>query len=159
MPNAGDIVVPEHVTYPTPVQDSSPDNNSAGTAVTTTPSNGSTVCGASFVAPESGRVLVSFNGSFTIHSTGGTGQVHMGPQVREGSTVGSGTVVYNPSGDPGCKTGSSLAQTWSSGCSAMVDGLTAGDTYNVAAVFFTPDASGSPKIQYFSRQVSAIPLP
>jgi hypothetical protein len=135
------------------VENSSPDNSAAGVVVTTTPQNGATICGVAFVAPPSGKVRV--HGSFVFQLAGG--QVYMAPMVRNGSVVGSGTAVFTPSDDQGCKVGSNVAGIYAGGCSKLVDGLTPGASYNVAATFFTP-AAGSTTIQYFSRTVGADPL-
>jgi hypothetical protein len=137
-----------------PVQDSNGDNNGSPTAVTTTPNNGSTVCGVQFVAPPSGRVWIHFNAVF--QAAAGTGQLYMGPQVRTGSSIGAGIVTYNPSSDPGCKVGGNTTNIIAAGASVLVSSLTPGDVYNVAVTFFAISPSGL-TINYFSRQVSAEP--
>lgn len=156
---AGARVYASDVNRPVAVKAESPDN-ATGVSVSTTPQNGTSVCGVSFVAPPSGRVWVW--GQFTISAfTGGTaGQTYMGPQVRSGGTVGSGTVVPggDPSQDPGMKFGSNTAQTMSGGCGTMVDGLTAGSTYNVCATYFGAVLTGAVTMSYFSRAVGAFPL-
>lgn len=144
-----------------PVEASSPDNAS-GLTPTTGLQNGSTVCGASFVAPPSGRVRVHFTCTFStnVGSGGSAWQIYMGPAVRQGGVVGSGTLVYDPSGDPGCKVGDNVSSTKSGGCSAMVSGLTPGSTYNAAATFFGVSGTATGQlISYFSRQVGVDPLP
>jgi hypothetical protein len=153
----GDVVDISDVNLPNSVQDSNGDN-ATGVTVTTTPQNGATICGEAFTAPASGRVLIWFSGTFST-LVSGTGQHQMGPQVRSGATVGSGTVVFDPSVDPGCKVGSSVGQTLSAGCSILVEGLTAGSSYNVCATYFGATLGGTPTMSYFSRQVGAMPAP
>jgi len=158
MPAAGDIVAADHVTWPTPEQDANPDNQASAVAVTTSRALGATTCGTTFVAPASGRVQINFNCTFTIVSGTGT-QVYMGPMVREGSSLGSGNIMFDAGGDPGLKFGGNVNGTYSGGGTCIVESLTPGATYNITLTYFTPSVSGSPTIQYFSRQVSAIPLP
>jgi hypothetical protein len=138
-----------------PVQASNGDNNGSPTSVTTSTNNGSTVAGVAFVAPPSGRVMI--HGNFVFQRGAGTGQLYMGPQVRTGTTVGSGTVVYNPTSDPGAKVGGSGGDVYAGGVSVLVTGLTPGSNYNVSAVFFAISPS-SLTINYFSRQVIAQPV-
>lgn len=152
MPLAGDYVT----AYPAPVKDENPDNGSAVTVATTT-SNGATICGTTFVAPPSGRVQVWCSVVFqTLVS--GTGQMYFGPQVRQGGVVGSGTVQWAPTQDPGAKIGSNIAQVLAGSAVATVDGLTPGATYNVTAVWFGVGLGGTPQLSYFSRACGANPL-
>lgn len=138
-----------------PVQYDSSDNNASALATTGTPQVGTTTCGGTFVAPPSGKVMVTFNGVFQAGS--GTGQLYMGPQVREGSSGLTGTVVFNPSTDPGAKVGTSGTAVIAGGCSRLVTGLTPGATYHVAANFWNVSGSGPLTINYFSRSVAVYP--
>lgn len=131
-------------------QANSPDNNGAGITATT-PNNGTTTCGAAFRAPASGIVLVGSNVHWQQTTAGLT---NTGPQVREGSTVGSGTVVFDPSSDPGSKAGTNQQQIIAGDASAVVTGLTPGSMYNVCATVW---ASGGGTIMYFARRVWVIP--
>lgn len=124
--------------------------NSSVDITSTTPNNGGSPLGVSFVAPPSGRVFVYASGALQVVS----GQVAMGPQVRAGSTIGSGSVVYDPSADPGCKFGSSVAQTLNGYCGALVTGLTPGAAYNVCNTVF---ALTSGTARYFGRQAGVLP--
>jgi hypothetical protein len=152
MPNVGDYVTP----YPAAVKDENPDNGTAVTVATTT-ANGTTVNGAAFVAPPSGRVWVWCTVVFqTLVS--GTGQMYFGPQVRSGNSVGAGTVVWAPTQDPGAKIGSNVAQVIAGTAGTMVDGLTPGATYNVTSVWFGVGLGGTPQLSYFSRACGAHPL-
>lgn len=125
---------------------SSPDNNvSAITA--TTPNNGATVCGVAFRAPASGVVHIGCNVHFQL-TVSGSGS--FGPQVRDGSTVGSGTVIFDPSADPGSKVSMNVLQLLAGDASATITGLTPGNMYNLCATVW---ASGGGGIMYFARRV------
>lgn len=140
-----------------PVQYDSSDNNASPKSTSTSFQLGDTTCGGVFVAPPSGRVMVTFNGVFA--AAAGTGQLYMGPQVREGSSASTGTVVFNPTTDPGAKVGYSPASSSliiAGGCSRLVTGLTPGATYNVAAGYWNVSGSGL-TINYFSRSVAVYP--
>jgi hypothetical protein len=152
MPAAGDFITP----YPAAVKDENPDNGTAVTVATTT-SNGTTINGAVFTAPPSGRVQIYCTVVFqTLVS--GTGQMYFGPQVRVGNSVGSGTVQWAPTQDPGAKIGSNVAQVIAGSAVAIVDGLTPGTVYNVTSVWFGVGLGGTPQLSYFSRACGAIPL-
>jgi hypothetical protein len=135
-----------------PSQATSADNNVSGITATT-PNNGTTTCGVAFRAPASGTVLV---GSMVHYEQTTGGLTNAGPQVREGSTVGSGTVVFNPADDPGTKLGTNSQQVLAGDASAVVTGLTPGNMYNVCATVW---ASSGGTIMYFARRVWAIPQP
>lgn len=127
-------------------QASSPDNNGSGITATT-PNNGATVCGVAFRAPASGIVTVSSNTHWQQTTAGLT---NAGPQVREGSTVGSGTVFFDPSADPGTKIGTNQQQVIGGDASATITGLTPGNWYNACATVW---ASSGGTIMYFARRV------
>lgn len=140
-----------------PVQYDSSDNNASPKSTSSTPAVGDTTCGGTFVAPPSGRVQVTFNGVFA--AAAGTGQLYMGPRVREGSSATTGTVVFDPSSDPGTKVGYSPASAsliTAGGCSRLVTGLTPGATYHVHAVYWNVSGTGL-TLNYFSRSVAVYP--
>lgn len=83
-------------------------------------------CGVAFVAPMSGRVNIIYN----AQSSNTTGvSTFVSPVIREGATIGSGTVVSAASDDDAIIVQSSNEHR--SGASRLVSGLTAGSTYNV----------------------------
>lgn len=125
-------------------------NNGVGITATT-PNNGSTTCGVAFRAPASGVVHVGCNVHFQMTTAG---QANAGPQVREGSTVGSGTVFFDPSADPGSKVNTNQQQLIAGDASATITGLTPGAMYNVCATVW---ASGGGTILYFARRAWVIP--
>lgn len=83
-------------------------------------------CGTSFVAPTSGRVVITTSARCINSSTSGT---LVAPETRTGGTVGSGTVVESADDSIGCSHyGNSFARV---SASHLLTGLTAGSTYNV----------------------------
>lgn len=152
MPNAGDIIT----AYPAAVSDDNPDN-ATGVTVTTTAQNGATINGAAFTAPPSGRVMAWVTVTFQT-LVGGTGQMYFGPQIRQGSTVGSGTVQWAPTQDLGSKIGQNVAGTLAGTAMAMVSGLTPGTVYNVCSTYFGVGLGGTPTLSYFSRSCGVFPV-
>lgn len=125
--------------------------------------SGSTVCGTTFVAPESGNVLVLWSARFQCNSNSTRAAVSV--SVATGSTLGSGTVVSAASDDSSIETSQSPT-AGTSGTTApetriqasmfrRVTGLTAGSTYNVVVqkkVLSTGNGT------VFQRDVVVIPL-
>jgi hypothetical protein len=102
------------------VQDAS--DTSTSTSFTTADM---TTCGVAFTAAPSGKALVHFSARID-HSTAAPGIVSF--EVREGSSIGSGTVVLAASDDRRLEnhnTNQSMA-----GATVPVTGLTAGASYN-----------------------------
>jgi hypothetical protein len=155
VPAGGDIIYASDVTLPPPQQAaSSADENNAANS---TPAAGAVVVGVAFVAPPSGRVEVSIYGMFRLN-TPATAIAYVGAQVRAGATVNAGTLVLDPSSDPGCKVAASGAlNQWASGtASVILTGLTPGADYNVTAVHWV--TGSSPTMNVISRRVAAVPL-
>lgn len=152
---AGQIVEADDI--PTgSVQVDDPTNAASALSASSTPSLGTTTCGVAFVAPASGKARV--HGAFLFSISGsGSLQVFMGVMVREGATLGSGTIVFDPSADVGNKVGGAQTGVRAGGVSTLLTGLTPGASYNVTAVFFAP-AGTSPACQYFARSVGADPM-
>jgi hypothetical protein len=85
-------------------------------------------CGVAFVAPTTGRVLVYYDAELSNSSAAPTGSF-IAPVVRTGGTVGSGTTVHAASSDEVVAVRGTSAKR--AGAHLFVEGLTAGDTYNV----------------------------
>lgn len=122
--------------------------------------SGSTVCGTTFVAPESGNVLVLWSARFQCNSNNVRAAVSV--SVATGSTLGSGTVVSAASDDSSIET----SQSSTAGTTApetriqasmfrRVTGLTAGSTYNVVVQKKVLSAGNG---TVFQRDVVVIPL-
>jgi hypothetical protein len=84
------------------------------------------LCGVSFVAPQSGKVLIHW--AARLGNGSSPNRADCSPAIRAGSTVGSGT-SFQAAGD-----GTSITSIASAriGASTVVTGLTPGDTYNVS---------------------------
>lgn len=140
---------------PAPLKVSNGDNNVTPISATTI-SNGETVAGGTFVAPPSGRVEVSMNATWNMASGSAGNRLRLGPCIRRGATIGSGTVDFTPDSDPGTMVMSAISGTFAGGVSDIVTGLTPGTTYNATVVCWV-DAGSS--MNYFGRQISVVPLP
>lgn len=101
--------------------------------------------GLSFVSPSSGRVLVTIGTAMdgTVADTYAT----MGFQIRTGAVVGSGTIVY-AANDTDVVAHQGLSD-FSGSRTALVSGLTAGDTYNVQALYKLLSGTGT---AFFARR-------
>jgi hypothetical protein len=84
-------------------------------------------CGVAFVACTTGRAKIDWSAQLS-NGSAGVGAI-VAPVVREGSTVGSGTVVHAASLDEMLQVVGTSADRI--GTAILVEGLTAGDTYNV----------------------------
>lgn len=105
-------------------------------------------CGEVFVAPWSGRVLISWSASQTSSTTG---VIFISPVVRTGGTVGSGTVVLAASDDIAVVNAGTTSQR--AGCQHLLTGLTNGTTYNVRLEHRTNTGTANAS----SRSVAVIP--
>lgn len=155
MPAGGDIIYASDVTLPAAVQaQSSVDENNYGSAV---PGAGAQVVGVSFTGPPSGRAEMSIYGMIRLN-TPATAIAFLGVQLRTGLTLNAGTVVFDPSSDPGCKIAVSGAlNQWGAGtASVILTNLTPGDPYNAVSVHWVTGASQTMNV--ISRRVSVTPL-
>lgn len=83
-------------------------------------------CGVAFVAPTTGRVKIDYAALLSNTGTNGT---RVAPVVREGGTVGSGTIAV-ASSDANAVTNAAQFGILA-GRALLVEGLVAGSTYNV----------------------------
>lgn len=122
---------------------------------TTSYTQGTTVVGAAFVAPTSGRVLVLWHARFE-HNTASSRSV-VSVSVRTGATVGAGTVVSGAADDSAleCPQGAGGPDTRiSAGMWRIVSGLTPGDDYNAVVEHHAYAGNGD----IFARSVAVVPL-
>jgi hypothetical protein len=119
--------------------------------------SGSSVCGTTFVAPESGNVLVLWSARFQANTSSINALVSV--SVATGGTIGSGTVVSPASDESALETTRGLGATADTRMQAAmfrrVTGLTAGDTYNVVVQKKVLTAGNG---SIFQRDVVVIPL-
>ena len=111
---------------------------------------GGTIVGTPFVAPPSGLVMILWEASF--NTAGSTGCL-VSFEVRQGSTVGSGTVVTaaddNRALDTRVSTSMRPANFW------RQTGLTPGNSYNVRMIHRSLTGSNS---QILRRELTVLPI-
>jgi hypothetical protein len=122
--------------------------------------SGTNVCGTTFIAPESGNVLVLWSARFQSNTNNVRAAVSV--SVATGSSIGSGSVVSAASDDSAIETTQSSAATATPAETRIqtsmfrrVTGLTAGDTYNVVVQKKVLTAGNG---TVFQRDVVVIPL-
>jgi len=103
-------------------------------------SAGSPVVGTSFVAPASGRVWISISGNLFVGTA--TGELVLGWELRDGSAIGSGTVLLGNDADRALTAGRT-ASTQAGGTNRYLHtGLTGGSSYNVRAMHWINGGTG-----------------
>ncbi|MGW5402645.1 hypothetical protein, partial [Streptomyces sp. NPDC003952] len=115
---------------------------------------GTPVVGSSFTAPASGKVYVTVT-SHMEHNTAAA-FAYVAFEVRDGSTIGSGTVVHAANTDEGVGIGSSgTAPTRiNAGNRVLITGLTPGSAYNARTMHLT--TAGNFDIFYRSLLVEPV---
>lgn len=106
------------------------------------------ICGVAFTAPPSGKVKIHFDVDSANSGNNFTGT---SPEVRQGSTVGSGTVFQAAADSTSVSTGSTTFE--SQGRMTLVTGLTPGTVYNVALCHRVVAGTGS----FDRREVTVAP--
>jgi hypothetical protein len=106
-------------------------------------------CGAAFVAPNSGRVLIHWAGRL---DNSGANSTSISPVVREGTSVGSGTSVL--AADLNNSVLNIGTDERRIGASYLLEGLTPGDDYNVRLEHRVSAGTGT--IQ--GRHVAVVPV-
>ena len=119
---------------------------------------GSPVVGVVFTAPESGQVRVVVGGVVRIEvGDNVTRRTELSWELREGGTIGSGTVVQDPqnatavSAEIGAVAG--LTAGLAASRSRLVGNLTPGVTYNVRTMHRVNAGSGSPSGSVVHRSI------
>jgi hypothetical protein len=110
-------------------------NGTTGSTTYTATFTGGTACGLAFTAPTSGKVEI-FNDS-EISNTGGFTYVTV--RVRTGAVVGSGSDVL-AAGDENAVFGTPPIRA---GCSVLVTGLVAGNSYNAQQMIRVNASTGT----------------
>jgi len=88
------------------------------------------VLGTAFIAPPSGAVIIHWAARMTNTTAGGS--AFSSPEIREGGTLGSGTVKYAASDNVSTRiTVGDTTEVQRYGCSHLYDTLTPGALYNV----------------------------
>lgn len=112
-----------------------------------------TPCGCPFVAPASGIVELKYNSR--IHTTNAGGFGSMTPEVRTGSTLGSGTVIQAAVDDYALQTPGVSTSDQTTFNSCLLTGLTPNNAYNVRMLVKASGTSGV--TTFISTKVSADP--
>lgn len=107
------------------------------------------ICGTAFVAPTSGKVLITWRATLV---NSGANYTACSFEIRAGSTVGSGTVFLASADERTVSTDSTTYE--GQGASEYVSGLTPGANYNV---FLTHRVVGGTQT-VLRRTVGAVPL-
>lgn len=107
------------------------------------------LCGVTFVAPPSGRVLLSFKGQLVNNSAAQF--TIIGFELRTGDVLGSGNVVLAGS-DDNCLANQSTAQ-FQFGTSVLIESLTPGDSYNTQLGHRVTGGTGT----ILRRHISVVP--
>lgn len=108
-------------------------------------------CGGTFVAPYTGKVLISHNAQIRISS--GSGSARVAPAVREGAVVGSGSAVLSADDDYSTNVTNTTAHR-RHGVTRLLSGLVAGDTYNIR---LEHAVSGGATAETLRRSVTVAP--
>lgn len=101
--------------------------------------------GVAFVAPPSGRVIVSFGSTLDGNTATVFGMVTV--QIRTGSTIGSGTIFTTASDDNAIGSEGDTATQY--GRTLMISGLTSGANYNAQMLYKLFSGSGT---AFFARR-------
>jgi hypothetical protein len=112
--------------------------------------------GMTFVAPLSGIVFVTVDAHLEENTNGNTG--YCGFELRDGGTIGSGTVIVAASTDWAVGTSNSVAAGGAARVNGMkrrlVTGLTPGATYNVRTMHLTTPGGS---VDVFFRAITVEP--
>lgn len=92
---------------------------------------GTPIFGTTFIAPPSGRVLINYGGAIRLNVAAGI-RVFLGPEVRTGGTIGSGTIHQAVNEDACIQIGEAAGARINAGNYTVANGLTPNATYNVA---------------------------
>ena len=109
------------------------------------------ICGTSFVAPTSGKVLVTWRCTLV---NSGANYTACSYSIASGSTVGSGTTFQAADDSRTVSTDSTTFE--GQGASEYVSGLTPGATYNVFLMHRT--SNGASTATFLRRTVGVVPL-
>jgi len=136
MSNAGDVILAAD--FPTAVSDLQSANGTT-TSTTYTPTlTGATAAGVAFVAPTSGKVLIT-NNARMVNSA--ANETYCGFTLRTGASVGSGTVVTAAADERSIIHVGTAIERQAVGY--LVTGLTPGASYNVQQEFRVSAGTGT----------------
>ena len=108
-----------------------------------------TICGTAFVAPTSGKVLITWRCTL---SNSGNNYTACSYQIATGSVVGSGTAFQSAADERTVSTDTTTFE--GQGASEYVSGLTPGANYNVFLMHRVTAGTGA----FLRRTVGIVPL-
>lgn len=112
-------------------------SNSTSTSTTYTSLSGGDIHGQSFIAPASGKVATVIQGWLGCSSASGARRAFMSQQLREGSSINSGTIVQSP-GDENAAVSQNVLTTGFDyryvSFNYVYSGLTPGSAYNLVTM-------------------------
>jgi hypothetical protein len=124
-------------------------SRTTGSTTFTTTLSPANICGLSFTAPASGKVMVNWR--CTLANTGNN-YTACAPEVRLGASIGAGTVFLAVNDDRTVSTDSTTFE--GQGASTLVTGLSPGTVYNVALNHRVVGGTGT----FLRREVAVVPL-
>lgn len=127
------------------------DTTSQGSITSTSYAAGANVCGTTFVAPTTGRVLVIWRAGHIDNNTAGA-DTFLSVEVRQGSSIGSGTVELAAADDWAVQ--HEGVNEVGFGTAYPVERLTAGSTYNARTMHRVSAGTGTVD----DREIIVIPL-
>lgn len=126
--------------------------DTTSTTYTVTATSGTYVdCAVTFIAPASGVVLILWKGNL---SNSGANSARMAPQVRLGSTVGSGAIIQDADDNHSIVFAGASGATVTAASFFRLPGLTPGSTYNVRLLHRVSGGTGTIN----SRDLTVTPL-
>ncbi len=124
-------------------------NRSTGSTTFTSTLSPANICGTSFVAPTSGKVLVTWRCTLV---NSGNNYTACSYRIATGSTVGSGTTFQDADDSRTVSTDTTTFE--GQGAAEYVSGLTPGATYNVFLMHRVGGGTGS----FLRRTAGVVPL-
>lgn len=119
----------------------------------TTFTAGSPVCGTTFTAPDSGKILLTVSGHVECNTA--TEAAYISFEVRSGGTIGVGTVTTTAITDNGVGAGAGAGTGRASGSNRLlITGLTGGATSNVRTMHIT--TGGNSDVFYRRLLIEAV---
>lgn len=152
MPLAGQIIRALDFGGYASVADTTDETNFNSTSFTL----GGTTVGTTFTAPTGGAVLVIWLARGRLNTTTGE-RILVTTEVREGTTLGSGTVVSAASDGSAVEWGQATNDRLQASMTRTVSGLTAGAAYNVTVWHRNAIAVASAG-SIFDRAINVIPI-
>jgi hypothetical protein len=130
-------------------------NNVLSTTTSTTYGLGSgNMPGLIYVVPPSGQIKLEYSACLFPSAATANQTVYFAPIVRQGATIGGGTILSNAIDDDACACGGSLGEQ-AVGRARIVPGLTPGNTVNIQGAIRNSHNTFTGNVKYKKIIVSA----